>query len=476
MLERETELIKQIIVESTINARDAIKVNEVLAAAVPRGVKAFVLGQVTRLLEDDLRQSSRLAQITRGVAPTVTAERTLLRSLATEYVLDRNEFLKLIEDTVHFLENYLCRPQWTLMQLMFEKQPEISLQELARKFELVVDYAYYGNLVERHVRRQGWTCIRAEHFQELIARIDTEVVKQHSPRELALLTRPIYEFLLFGEVTMNRPIPLGAVLLFYDDKKATGVKEYIERICYVRSRKQLSMNELIGIIEDLYQVETTVKIEFEKSDQEILSRNSAHEPTTPELDETHESVETHIDGADGASNNADALPEESVNETAAPDTQPATAPLAEQPAKNVMDIDAAELAHDVPHPDVVPPSIINADALAEYATEREAQKHALYLTFPERPAVSNSRELTVSVAETLSDDQRAMFVRNVFGNDENAYVIFMASINKAQNWREAQIHLRELFEMNKLDILSPDVVAFTDAMHAYYEPALKKVE
>ena len=46
MLERETELIKQIIIESTINGRSAVKVNEIIAAGVPRGVKAFVVAQV----------------------------------------------------------------------------------------------------------------------------------------------------------------------------------------------------------------------------------------------------------------------------------------------------------------------------------------------------------------------------------------------------------------------------------------------
>ncbi|MBI5472649.1 MAG: hypothetical protein HY961_09930, partial [Ignavibacteriae bacterium] len=170
MLERETELIKQIIIESTIGGREAIRVNEVIAADIPRGVKSFILSQVAKLLEDDLRQSARLTQITKGISSTVTAERSLLRSLATEYVLERSEYLKLVEDTVHFLENYLCRPQWTLTQFLFEQQQEISLHEIVQKFELVVDYAYYTALVERYMRRKAWSSIRLEQFQKLVAR------------------------------------------------------------------------------------------------------------------------------------------------------------------------------------------------------------------------------------------------------------------------------------------------------------------
>ncbi|MBI5472203.1 MAG: hypothetical protein HY961_07645, partial [Ignavibacteriae bacterium] len=294
--------------------------------------------------------------------------------------------------------------------------------------------------------------------------IDVEVLKQHTPRELALLTKPIYDFLLFGDVTMNRPIPLGAVLLFYEDKKALNVKEYVERICHVRSRQQLSMNELIGIIEDLYQVETTVKTDVAKSEQEIFSPPQPTETTQPAVAETPIASESAAESAappTASSGNGEAKKAETPTE---------------QPANDVLNMDPTELAQDVPQIEVVPPSIVNADALAEYAAERQAQQHALYLTFPEGPRESGVPKPNGVIEETLSDDQRAQFIRTVFENNENTFVIFMASINKARNWREAQVHLRALFEMNKIDILSPDVVAFTDAMHAYYEPALKKVE
>lgn len=56
MLERETELIKQIIIESTINGREALPLSEVVGAQIPRGVKSFMLAAVMDRLEDDFRQ------------------------------------------------------------------------------------------------------------------------------------------------------------------------------------------------------------------------------------------------------------------------------------------------------------------------------------------------------------------------------------------------------------------------------------
>ncbi|GEM_PF-3477055 len=473
MLERETELIKQIIIESTINGREAIKLNDVVAASLPRGVKTFMTAEVAKLLEADFKQSQKLSQITKGIAPTVTAERSLLRSLAMEYVLQSEEYLKLVEDTVHFLENYLCRPQWTLNQLMFEKDVKISFDSLVKKFEYVVDYSYIGMLVERHARRKGWKEIEAEQFKSLIAKIDEEVIKHHSPRELALLTKPIFDFLLVGDASMTRPIPLGAILLFYEDKKMDGVKDYVERICQIRSRTQISMTELIGILEDLYHVETTVKEEVKQSEQEIF--NPVDQPIQSQTEPVASETIVDINAEP-----SQAIAEERIE---APDIEPEKesltdqpSPIGEPPKIEVTQLDATELENDVPLVETLPPPVVNADELVGYAKEREAQRLASFLTFPDRPTKEELQAELPDIHEMLTHEQRAKFVSSIFKNDETYFFIFLTSLNNAKTWRDAQPYLRDLFEMNKLDILSPDVVEFTDAMQARYQPELRKAE
>jgi hypothetical protein len=118
-------------------------------------------------------------------------------------------------------------------------------------------------------------------------------------------------------------------------------------------------------------------------------------------------------------------------------------------------------------------SVINADELIAYATERDVQRRSVLLTFPDRPMKEDAPSTLPDVDALLSDEQRQKFIKKIFRNSDIDYGIFIASFTKAQTWREAQLHLRELFVMNKLDILSPDVVEFTDAMHSRYEPELK---
>jgi hypothetical protein len=69
---------------------------------------------------------------------------------------------------------------------------------------------------------------------------------------MAMLTKPIFDLVLVADASVDQSIPLEPLLLFYEDKKMSAVRDYIERICHIRSRPELSLGELIGILEDLH--------------------------------------------------------------------------------------------------------------------------------------------------------------------------------------------------------------------------------
>ncbi len=492
MLEQETALIAQIVVESTLGERDGVKLNEVLTADLPRGIKAFMTAEVIKLLEPEFRQSQRLVHIAKGLGGTDAAERSLLRTLAAEYTIPREEFLPMVTSAVEFLKEYLCRPQHTLHALLYKASDTATLDDVMRVFEYTVDYAYYGELVMRHARTKGWREISAVQFKDLLARIDEAVVQHHTPRELALLTKPIYDFLLFGDASLTRPIPLRAVLSFYDDKNLDAVKDYVERICAVRGRQHISMNELIDILEDLYVVQTKVQEEVAESEQEIFTHRSGEpssegqQPDVAENAETSEPIVAESPRDTGAAEPQTPPPDQEeepsfIAERRETPREP-EARAEEQPKVDVTALPRSELERDIPPLEVHPAPVTNADVLVEYARQRKLQREPFILRFRSRtqPVESIAPPAAPRAVQDIhlafSEDQRARFIKRIFKGDENYYFIFLSSLKDVQNWRDAQPYLRDLFEMNNLHHLSPDVIEFTDAVHAYFNPELKKTE
>ncbi len=252
MLERETDLIIQTIAARTIGPADSLSLKEFLAADIPRGVKAYTSAEVVRWLDRDLHASPALSRLDAGVPGLAQLSRGFLRSVAPFYVFPRSDLMITIDNAVHFLENYLCRPQWTLENFIFEQNPGAPVSQVRAKLEYLAEFAYYRKLLERVIQQRGWREVLVEDFRSLVIQIDDQVVKQHDPRELALLVKPMFDFLLLCDAPHDAPIPLRPVLVFLEDKKLKILKEYIEDICRIRGRAEITLDELTRFIEDLY--------------------------------------------------------------------------------------------------------------------------------------------------------------------------------------------------------------------------------
>jgi hypothetical protein len=295
MLEQETETIIGALTERTIGRRDVVTLKEALAAEMPRGVKTYLQAEVTRWLRADLAAAPRFGRVNvtaPGVAQLTTA---FLRSLAQGYSFTRTDYLSVLADAVHFTENFLCRPQWTLSTFVFETSPAITQEELFFRLGFTADYSYFRRLIEKMVRQWNWKEVRAEDFKELVSKIDGQVVRQHTAQELAMLVKPIYDFLAMGEASRNVAIPLSPVLVFFDDKKMTTMKDHIETICRIRGRSELTLNELALLIEDVSITPPSQKPGVRAAQPPPAPAGPVLESAPPSEDETDRAIELALE-------------------------------------------------------------------------------------------------------------------------------------------------------------------------------------
>jgi len=252
MLDQQIEAIIDRLSERTISRRENITLKEIVGADIPRGVKVFIRATVIQWLKSDLAAAPRFARVNRNAPGTQELTDAFLRSLGNAYQFSRTEYLSILDDAVHFVANYLCRPRWTLENFTFEHGQTVSVGELLTRLDYTVDYAYFKRLIEPLIRQWGWREVNARDFRTLVAKVDSQIMKQHSAREMGLLTKPIYDFLAGGETSMNMAIPLEPLLVFFEDKNMLSMRDHIKTICDVRGRSELTLNELTNLIEDLY--------------------------------------------------------------------------------------------------------------------------------------------------------------------------------------------------------------------------------
>jgi len=94
--------------------------------------------------------------------------------------------------------------------------------------------------------------VERQQFRSLVGSIDEQIIIQHNARELALLAKPIFDFVLLRDTPPDVAIPLKPILIFFEDKKMDILRNYIESICRVRDKADLTLDELTTLVEDLY--------------------------------------------------------------------------------------------------------------------------------------------------------------------------------------------------------------------------------
>jgi hypothetical protein len=199
MLEHETDQIRAALMARTIGDRETILLREVLAADIPRGIKTYIQAETVRLFESELFALPRFSRVDRRAPGFRLHGRAFIAAMSALYSFPREEYLSLLENTIHFLENYLCRPQWTIENFVFESGGRVPVHDVVAKLECTVDYSYFRTLIQKTLQRRGIPDIGAEDFRAMLVRIDDQIVKQHNARELALLAKPIFDFLLLRD-------------------------------------------------------------------------------------------------------------------------------------------------------------------------------------------------------------------------------------------------------------------------------------
>jgi len=410
MSENHTANILQILTNRTIGQRTSITLREALSADMPKGVKGFLQGEAAGWLERDLLAMPRFARLDTNAPAVDHLLKTLLHAIAGGYVFTREEYLATLNEAVLFVENYLCRPQWTLENFLFRDARLLSRDAILGRLEFLTDYAYFPRILESVLRTGKATGVTGEDFRELIGRIDDHVVGQHSPRELAVLAKPIFSFFLLHEAGPDQPIPLKPILIFFDDKKMMILTEYLESICRLRGASTITLNDLIRLLEDLY---------LGKAPEQPQAAPEPPAPPPPQGDAFPPVIDASAEGLEGER------------------------------------ITGAEQAAAFP-------------ADQDHATQQDETDGEMHAATEITPYPVGEPSVTVpelsDITGLINPDQRARFIRRVFRKDQAYYYGVVATLNTMRTWKEAAVYLRQVYEINRLDPFAPDVVEFTDTV------------
>ena len=282
MFEQETDtLIRTILQRLPQAAYGPIGIKDILAADIPHPIKTFFRADVESMLLSEQQKHHGASRFKFDHHEVRSLQEQINSILVLNYMFERKEFERRVDDAVHMIINYLIRPQWTLSGVIFEKDKTISSQALVGMLQYFGPYEYLREIVFGYLSGKQIGSLTMEEFNTLVWKIDGEYIKRKSGDELAKMLSPIYDFFGFTNKTAGFLMPVKAIIRFFEDK---GLAMVIPRFegDIVQGKTELNRHELAGVLEDIrrtfgaFQVE---KIEVDHKELIGTSGGAASEST-----------------------------------------------------------------------------------------------------------------------------------------------------------------------------------------------------
>lgn len=261
MFEAETELIISASAQRTIGTGASISVKEILAADIPQPIKAFFRTDVDAMLAEELRTNRRTSRFQYTRLDVEHLQLQINSILVLEYVFERSEFLGRLSDAVHMLINYLVRPQWTLVGVIFEKEPTMPSPALLRMMKYFGPYEYLREVLTRYTNDQQITTFTKPEFASILRKIDGEYVKRKTGDELARVVHPMYEFFDFPMKSGSFAMPLLALIRFFGDKGISTLLNRFEQE-QVEGTSEITRRKLAEILEGVRRTSGAFEIDY----------------------------------------------------------------------------------------------------------------------------------------------------------------------------------------------------------------------
>jgi hypothetical protein len=263
MFEKETERAMHLIRRSTIGDAEAVGLREIFESGIPHNVKTFFKGETERLLVDERAKIPQSLKFPYHLPDVQMLQEQIDLLLIHNFVFSRQDFESTLDTCIHFLFNYLCRPQWTLTSFLFEAGNPASASAVDRRLNYCRDYGYFITILRRYLQEKQIDVLSQEQAGEVLRKIDREITKDPSPQQLAEMTRPVYDFVAYARTEEDgipeKSVPTRALMYFFDDKGMSAISDRLARARDEEDLKEIRFSRLVALIAEVGPVVLTTE-------------------------------------------------------------------------------------------------------------------------------------------------------------------------------------------------------------------------
>jgi hypothetical protein len=512
MFEKETEHIISAVKHNTphsITDPSMYLLKDILAADIPYAVKTFFRADVEILLAEELHRQRKSTRFNYEHPEVRNLQHQITSVLVMNYGYPRKEFYERLDGAVHMIVNYLVRPQWTLANVIFEGESQISSAALMRLLRYFGPYEYLRSLLLRFIEDKRVATFSKEDFALLLWKVDGHFIRRKTGYEVARIVSALFEFLEYPASTGEDSIPIRGLMKYFADKGLTSAVHRLH-VEVERGTDRIKRHDLGELLEDIrrtsgaFEVERVEHLrssgsvnilEMPQDDEPLHGASAQHVPHgerpadgTIDAHEEADIIESELKVAseisielerERAASHAPAIPEEKPKPEPAPSFWPGTVivapptdpkPAAAEPHPSPDFLHHVSSAPAGIEPEAAPAPTLTPVPLAERPAPSAQPVQAAAPAPPPSPRTPTASSALPSLMLYMSEGEKRKFVKRIFKQEEMAFLDALRRIDQITSWRQASVFIDEIFIANDVDPYSSEAIRFIDIVQEKFYP------
>jgi len=196
---------------------------------------------------------------------------------------------KLIIQAVSFNINYVVRPKWSLIKLIYNDQDSVSVDELDRMLNYLYYYDYIKNVISAYISRRKVVQLSLTEFELILNKIDRELFKSNAEELINNAILSIADFFNIGGIN-NDQVSLSGVEILLKEKNMIDYLLKLRHAMPDDSRKKYEIEDIKSVLYSVIPVKTETTPEIESEDVELKDDKNSTEKESSTFEADAETV------------------------------------------------------------------------------------------------------------------------------------------------------------------------------------------
>lgn len=281
MFQNEIKFIYDFVINRIKNLGEVFTIEKLLEAEIHPAIKKYIEAEIDFLIYDDrkkLLQNSIFDYTGNKIAKYFDL---ISQEIKKSKRVNVEDIQKLVLQAVSFNANYVVRPKWSLVKLIFGNNKSVSNEEIQMMLNYIYYYDYLKNIIEAYLEKRKLLTITVTEFELILNKIDRELFQYDKQKLVDNSLASIADFFSIGALSKSS-VTIESVEIFLKEKNLIDELIKLKRAFSDDVRKPVPIEDIKKAIysttpivtTDNEVIETIDSGEKENIDEETESKTS----------------------------------------------------------------------------------------------------------------------------------------------------------------------------------------------------------